>query len=245
MKLICVVADLQIPYHDKSYVKAVKNFISALKPDEVGQIGDFLDEPQPSRWSKGRAGEYAKTLQADIDEGNRILDDIHFDWIKYGNHDLRVEEYVSRYAPALDGLAALKYESLLRLDDHGTRLERQPFTVAPGWVAAHGHEGSLSPISGRTAYSLAQRYDRSVLCGHTHRAGIVSSTRGFGNSLRVLTGFEVGHGMDVSRASYMKGQTADWQQAFGLLWVEGNFVKPELVPVVRGRFIVNGKEYRS
>lgn len=245
MKLILIVADLQIPYHDKRYVKAVKNFITAVKPDEIGQIGDFLDEPQPSQWSKGRAGEYAKTLQADINEGKRILDEIHFDWIKFGNHDLRVEEYVRRYAPALEGLDVLRFDRLLGLEDYETRLERQPFTIAPGWVAAHGHEGSLSAISGRTAYSLAEQYNRSVVCGHTHRAGLVSATSGFGKDLRVLSGFEVGHGMDVSKATYMKGKTANWQQAFGLLWVEGKLVKPELVPVVNGRFIVNGKEYRS
>lgn len=245
MKQIVIVADLQVPYHDPRYVMAVKNYLDAVRPDEVGQIGDLIDLPTPSRWSRGTAREYEPVLQKHIEDTKRMLDVFEFDWVKTGNHDRRVEDYVRKYAPALSSLDALRCEELFGLRERKVRFERDPFTVAPGWIAAHGDEGTYSSIGGRTALGLGRRWDRSVICGHTHRAGIVSETVGFQGRYRSITGFEVGNGMLTSAATYIKSGTPNWQQAFGVLWVDGKHVTPELIPVVGGRFIVNGKSYSS
>jgi metallophosphoesterase superfamily enzyme len=242
MKSILILPDLQIPFHDRKFVNVMERFIDQYQPDEVGQIGDFLDEPQPSRWSKGMAGEYAGNLQNDIELGKGIIKRLRIDWIKLGNHDQRIELYVERYAPALSDLGCLRLERLLGLDESGTALHREPFAVAPGWTAAHGHEGSLSSVAGRTAFGLAKRYDGSVVCGHTHRAGIVSETVGI-SKRRVMTGLEVGHGMDLAKATYVK--SPNWQQAFGMLKVDGKLVQPELIPVHNGNFIYEGKRYSA
>jgi hypothetical protein len=243
VKTVLIIADLQIPYHDQKYVDVMEKFIAEFKPDEVGQIGDLMDQPQPSRWTKGRAGEYADTLQADVDLTKEIVERLRLNWIKMGNHDERIEAYVERYAPALASLTSLRYEELLGLDGNGVALHRNPVEVAPGWIAAHGHEGGLSPVAGRTAFSLAKRYDQSVLCGHTHRAGIVAEQLGLGGRVRQLMGMEVGHGMDLSQATYVKGP--NWQQAFGMLYVDGDHVQPELTYVKDGRFIHQGKVWSA
>lgn len=242
MRSILILPDLQIPFHDRKFVNVMEKFIERYQPDEVGQIGDFLDEPQPSRWSKGMAGEYAGKLQKDINSGKEILKRLRINWIKFGNHDARIESYVARYAPALSDLECLSLESLLGLDELSVRLHREPFEVGPGWIAAHGHEGTLSSIAGRTAFGLAKRYDGSVVCGHTHRAGIVSETVGVKHR-RVITGLEVGHGMDLSKATYVK--SPNWQQAFGMLKIDGKLVQPELIPVHNGNFIYEGKRYSA
>ena len=240
MRSILILPDLQIPYHDPKFVKVMENFIREYRPDEVGQIGDFLDQPQPSRWSKGMAGEYAGQLQKDINLGKELIDRLRIDWIKLGNHDERIEIYVDRYAPALSDLQCIRIEQLLGLEEKGVVLRREPFEVAPGWIAAHGHEGGLSSVAGRTAFGLAKRYDSSVVCGHTHRAGIVSETVGIVRR-RVITGLEVGHGMDLRKATYVR--QPNWQQAFGVLKVDGRLVQPELIPVHNGTFIYEGKRY--
>jgi hypothetical protein len=66
-KRIVVLSDLQIPYHDSKAVEASIQFVKDYKPDELWCVGDELDAPEPSRWNKGMAGEYAETLQDSID----------------------------------------------------------------------------------------------------------------------------------------------------------------------------------
>jgi hypothetical protein len=39
--------------------------------------------------------------------------------------------------------------------------------------------------------------------GHTHRAGIVSESTGYGGRLQAITGVEVGHLMDPAQAGYL------------------------------------------
>jgi hypothetical protein len=51
---------------------------------------------------------------------------------------------------------------------------------------------------------------------------------------------EVGHLMNQKRAEYLKSGTGNWQMGFGLLTIDGQHVKPETVPVHRGRFTVDG-----
>lgn len=66
-KRVVVLSDLQIPYQDNKAVDATLDFIRYYKPDQLWCVGDELDAPEPSRWNKGMAGEYADTLQDSID----------------------------------------------------------------------------------------------------------------------------------------------------------------------------------
>ena len=59
-KRVVVLSDLQIPYQDNKAVDATLDFIRYYKPDQLWCVGDELDAPEPSRWNKGMAGEYAK-----------------------------------------------------------------------------------------------------------------------------------------------------------------------------------------
>jgi hypothetical protein len=235
-KLIIVLADLQVPYHDPAYIKVMHKFTKAMRASrqyrkvEVGQIGDLTDQPETGRWNKGAAGEYAGTFWSGVRTTREIVDLFQFDWIKVGNHDRRVEDYINKYAPALGGDdSEWNLDTLLKLPRR-TKLHRQPFLMAPGWVAAHGDEGAQSPIAGRTAFGLTSRWDASVVCGHTHRAGTVSTTIGLGEgNRRRLTGMEVGHGMLESYATYIKSGAPNWQHAFGLFVVERGRTYDQLV----------------
>jgi len=46
--------------------------------------------------------------------------------------------------------------------------------------------------------------------------------------------------MNQRLAEYLKGGTGNWQMGFGLLTVHGQYVKPEIVAIHRGRFTVDG-----
>jgi hypothetical protein len=156
----------------------------------------------------------------------------------------RIRKYTARYAPALLSLRSLDVSELLGYRELGITYQPKPWIVAPGWVAAHGDEGKLSPYAGRTAANLAKRWGVSVVCGHTHRAGIAPSTEGYNGRTKTRVGLEVGHLMDVRKAHYLRGGHADWQVAFGILHQRGSRVQPELIFIQPdGSFCAGGGWY--
>jgi len=249
-KRIVVVPDTQIPFDNRKALKALIRFIGDWQPDEVIHIGDLLDYPSPARWSKGSAAEYAPRVKSDTEQAKtRFLEPLRevydgFVGVHEGNHDLRTREYLTKYAPALAEFDEwFHIENLLDFKGFGVELLPEFYKVAPGWVTTHGHRGglSLSRIAGNTALNAAKKFGSSVVMGHTHRMGIGSHTIGYaGDVKQVLTGMEVGHLMDQKQAHYLKGATGNWQMGFGILTVDGPHVKPELVPITKGRFTVDG-----
>lgn len=238
-----VIPDMQVPDHDPKAVRALLDFIRHVKPDGLLCVGDECDSPEPSRWNKGYAGEFAGTLQKGLDTTSEILGEFRAALGKKGefalsrsNHGERIQKYVGRYAPALASLRALDYRTLLRLDEHGIDYHEEPYEFAPGWVLAHGDEGSLVRTPGGTAMGLARRWGKSVVCGHTHRAGLMHDHNYLnGKPSRLLYGLEVGHLMSMKKASYLAAGSANWQQATALIEVDGKRVDPRLILINDGR----------
>lgn len=247
-KRIWIVSDIQAPYEDRRALKAVIRAIGECQPDEVIQVGDLVDLPQPSRWNKGTAGEFEGSVFADCEYVKRkFLEPLRevYDGpvgIHEGNHDERARVYLSKYAPALAESGAFDIETLLDFDGFGVSLLPEFNEVAPGWITTHGHRGgiSLSRIAGNTALNAAKKFGKSVAMGHTHRLGIGSFTNGYGGNATTVTGMEVGNLMNMKLAQYLKGATANWQQGIGMLHVDGRIVRPEVVPIQNGRFTVEG-----
>jgi hypothetical protein len=251
MKRVVVLSDMQIPYHDTKAVNAVLRFVEEYQPDELYCVGDEADSPEPSRWNKGSAGEYAGTLQRGLDATAKIMasfkeaiGDKPFHVMR-SNHGDRIESYVNRYAPALSSLRELEYTRLLGYDANEITYHDKIWNFAPGWVLAHGDEGNLIKTAGGTAMSLARKIGSSVVCGHTHRTGIQHEHQGYNGHLQArLFGVEVGHLMDLSKASYLKYGGANWQQAFALLYIdERKKVTPSVVPFEGRSFVVEGVKY--
>jgi hypothetical protein len=239
-----VLSDIQWPYHDAKALRAVLAFVRDVKPAGVLNVGDELDQDTVSHWNKGTAREFSPVLRKDIrdlsewtENLRKALGDgpIH---ISRSNHGDRLQKYVNMYAPALVGFEELEITSLLRYPELGVTYHRKPFEFAPGWVLAHGDEGNLSRIAGSTALNLAKKWGKSVICGHTHRAGITHESTGVNGSLRTLTGFEVGNLMSLKKAGYLKAQSANWQQGVGLLDIDDRLrVVPSFVPIRNGELL--------
>ena len=250
MKTIVVIPDMQIPYHDPRAVKAVMNFVKDYQPDELFCVGDEADSPEPSRWNKGRAAEYSKTLQAGLDKTSNIMEgfknalgDKPFHVMR-SNHGDRIGNYIDKYAPALAGLRELEYEALLRYDELDITYHNKIWQFAPGWALAHGDEGSLLQTAGGTALNLARRIGLSVVCGHTHRQGIQHYHVGYnGRISNRLFGVEVGHLMDLNKADYLSTGAANWQQGFTVLYIRRSNVTPVNVPIIGRSFCVEGEVY--
>jgi hypothetical protein len=251
LKRIVIGPDIQAPLHDVKLVERFTDFLRVYKPDGLALVGDVSDSTEISRWAKGYKEEHGD-LQRGLDQTHDILAGFRkavgkqcpID-LERSNHDERSENYIRQYAPGLASLRALDLPSLLGLGELDITYRRSAFAVAPNTLVMHGDEGGLSSIAGQTAFKLASGAGKNVCCGHTHRAGIRPFTEAVaGKVTRTYWGMEVGHFMDLKKASYLKSGGANWQQAFGLLYVEGQQVTPSLVLVRRnGSFIVEGKAY--
>lgn len=244
MKKIVVISDLQVPYHDERAVRNVASFIRRFKPDQVITIGDEIDLPQISRWTEGTPGWFEQSLGADRDATVEILWDLQVTDMIRSNHTDRLYNVIMKKIPAFLALPELKFEKFMKLDELGIKFHRKPLEFAPDWIAIHGDEGSVKPTPGLTALDAARKHGKSVVCGHTHRAGQSAFTEASGGVLgRILRGVEVGNLMQFSKAGYMKG-TGNWQQAFAVFYVDKKTVTNTIVHIEKdGSFVFEGKRY--
>lgn len=263
-----VVPDLQVPLHDRKAVDVLLGVIRAVKPAGLLNVGDEADSPEPSRWNKGYAAEYAATLEAGLVATHDVVAELD-DALRAGrrggfalphhvmrsNHTDRVERYLHRYAPAVASLSMLRWEALIGYGvpcaltaRRGVTLpvtfHRQVWEFAPGWVLAHGDETSMIRTAGGTAMGLAKKLGCAVVAGHTHKLGMQHHHLGLLGRARVRQfGVEVGHLMDPAKADYLKAGHANWQQGFGVLDIRGRHVAPSLVPITDHRAVIGGRTF--
>jgi hypothetical protein len=245
MKRTVIISDLQAPYHDRKAVDAVSEFIEEYKPDVVACVGDEADLPMLGRWTRGLKGEFSGDIAKHRDITVEVLRQLQVDVVSRSNHGDRLWNSIATRLPGLMGLPELTYEAFFRHDELGITFAREPYPLAKNTVLMHGDEGSTSRHAGMTAHGLSVRTGKSVICGHTHRMGLVPFTEMVGAKVqRIRWSMEVGHLIDIrtSGMAYMKG-SANWQQGFGLLIEEGNTVVPIPVPIINKSFIVDGTRY--
>lgn len=241
---IWLISDLQVPYHDQRAVDAVAECINDLKApnDLVVTVGDEIDLPQIGRWTQGKGGEWERTIGKDRDKTVQILADLRVDHCIRSNHTDRLFKSLETRLPGLLGLPELTLENFLRLPELGITFHEEAFRVAPNWVIMHGDEAGVSGVPGQTAWGLTQKVGLSVACGHTHRLGLRPHTQSVnGKITRTLYGMEVGCLMDFKEAKYAK--THNWQQGFGMLYVDEKKVSPVLIPIENKSFVVEGHRY--
>jgi predicted phosphodiesterase len=253
IKTTVVVPDIQYPYHDKLALQKVLNVIEDVQPDAVLQIGDGIDFPQVSRWSKGTAGEYAPTLQEHIDGYRRdflvpvreMAPTAVVTWLE-GNHDLRVKDFIKQYAAPLGPLRALEMKSLFGLEELAIDYVQGPVRVGTNTYAVHGHEsGGYSSQPQAWDLKFIRRYgsDKNVLFGHTHQPYLVTRAYGFAGKVSPRWTMNVGSVMDPTEARYVKDGAVSWQMSFAVLRDDGKKVHPELVTMDNRQFWFEGKRY--
>lgn len=248
-----IIPDVQFPYHDHVVLAKLLEVVRKYQPDQIVQIGDGIDFPTVSQWSKGTAGEYADTLQEHIDGyRDEVLVPLReaapqakIVWIE-GNHDLRLRDFVRKYAAPLSPLRALEVESLFALEDLDISYERGPLRIATNTLVVHGHEsGGYCASAAAWDAKFQKRYgsEKNVIFGHTHQPFLI--TRAFGYSGRVSPRFtmNVGSIMDPVAATYVKDGAVSWVPSFAFLEDDGKRVWPELVTMVDRLFYFKGERY--
>lgn len=252
VKTTVIIPDVQHPYHDALMLSKIMQVIKDIQPDAVFQIGDGIDFPQVSRWSKGTAGEYAPTLQEHITGWIGVLKELRdaapnakITWLE-GNHDLRLTEFVKTYAAPLVTLEALSTPELFKLEPLGIDYVHGPVRVATNTYAVHGHESggyAASPVAWETKFVKRYGSDRNVIFGHTHQPFLVTRAYGFDGNVKPRFTMNVGSIMDPRHARYVKDGSVSWTMSFAVLRDDGKRVYPELITAVDRGFYFNGKKY--
>lgn len=244
MKRIVIVSDLQVPFHDAVAVKNLAGFIKKFKPHQVVTIGDEMDMQELGRWSEGKAEWFAQTLDDNRNLTVDILWELQVTDMVRSNHTDRLYNQIATKIPALGSLPELRFERFMKMDELGIKFHKEPMPIAPNWIAVHGDHTPIKPQGGLSALEGARRRGKNVISGHTHRAGRSSFTEASGGRVgRILHGVEVGHLMDVRKASYTHG-VMNWQSAFAIMYVDKKNVQVDVIYVEKdGTFVVSGKRY--
>lgn len=257
---IVILPDTQFPLHDPIFTERLARFVWDYQPDKLAHVGDLTDSSELGRWVRGLRGQFMGGLEGGFAQTREWLSLIrkHYDGpfhLSRANHDDRLETAIERHLPELAGLTikghTISIENALDLDGFGVTYHRDYHEIAPGWLLTHGDWGTLSDIPGNTALLQAKQLGKSVVCGHTHRAGLLAGPLVSNHQNIDVMGMEVGHAMDPKHALYLKGGKNSWHHAFGVLRIErGNRkrarVYPQLVTVGSDySFVVDGQKWKG
>ncbi len=155
-------------------------------------------------------------------------------------------KYQEAKVPGLISLPELQYPKFMGYAEMGMTYHKTAYEFHPGWVLAHGDEGSMSQHAGITALNLAKKWGKNCVVGHSHRMGASTFTEAIGSHYRPITGIESGNLCNMKKMSYIRYNSANWQNGFAILEAEGKTLTPTLVPIdpKDGSFTALGRYYR-
>jgi len=265
-RLLAVLPDQQIPYHDPVLHDRVLEWLEDQRPDSVVLSGDVIDLPGLSRHDpkahelEDRVNRALKVTRGVLREYARAsgAGDLH---VIPGNHEQRFQKFVIKNSQQLfdiddpHGASAYKLLSLpylLDLEMMGYKwasdpvyMEDWPYghvTITPYLAVYHGWLARKN--SGATALATLDHLGHSVIVGHTHRQAEVFHTyHQIGGELRTLAGVEAGT-LALARGGLGYAVAPNWQPGFATawLWPDGMF-DVGLAKFVNGALLWDGLRY--
>ena len=241
-----ILNDTHIPKHDKRKLTLWLKIMREWKPDYITINGDFDDFEAPGRWVSGTPAEYTERLAVTTEtDSKKLLNEIRdnhpdaeINWLD-GNHEVRLEDYINKNAPALVGTVTIP--KIFDLDNLG--IEYQPYGAPPkkmfgGFYVHHGT--FISKNSGESVRKEVDHYGVSMIMGHTHRGGLyhVSDYEG-----RIRTGIEGYHLCDPKQMTYAPFH--NWQAGFVTLYVDGSKAFPFLNQFNGNTVVMDGKKFTA
>ena len=236
-----ILPDHQIPHEDKKSLAAVEKYMAAYRWDGYINLGDFLDFNELSSYVEGKPGAVEEDVASTFAAGNAILDR-HCAIIRsknknarmilvQGNHDYRAVSYALKY-PALKQL--LDVQTNLRLKDRDIQWVR---SWERGELFNLGYASFTHGLY-TTKYHAARMADAfgcDIIYGHNHDLSSFSKiSKGHNN---VYQAWSMGCLCKYDQ-TYMKGAPQNWQQAFGVFYLQpGGLFTIFTVPIFYNRFV--------
>jgi predicted phosphodiesterase len=239
-----IVPDTHAPYHDVDAWALMMDVAQDLEPSTVVVLGDLVDFYSISSHSKDPRRKM--TLEQEVAAACELraeLDSLGADHKVFveGNHETRLERYLSEKAPELFGLADVGV--LLELESNGWEHVAYRDSTRIGKVHYTHDIGKAGRYS---TYQTLDAYQHSVVFGHSHRLCYVVEGDATG---KAKVGVQFGWLGDPRKADYMHRVKAnrEWATGFGISYTDTQtghvFLQP--VPIVDKRCVVNGKLYNA
>lgn len=236
-----ILSDIHIPYHDHAALALAMAYARDYRPTHIVLNGDVMDAHEVSSHPKDRHG--VVTFQDEVNETRQFLRVLRHQHRKaniyytMGNHENRLERYLTQHAPELSSITGLALDALLELQAHRivfidarSKVQLGPFEIFHGSI--------IRKDAGSSVRSHMQRRGGSVAMGHTHRMAVVSRSDRNG----VHWGVENGH---LSAPDPAWAFDPDWQQGFSQLDVHAGVVSIRQHHIDDGHLLVDGKLYTA
>ena len=246
---IVIAGDFQCRYQDDDVVDIWLQFVKDFNPETVVLNGDMLDLESLSKYPTSL--EHRLTVQADVDAAVDILKRLRAVAPKAeiyhvaGNHEQRLEKYLTVNAPELAGSPNLTIPEFLGLKELGIEYI-EPYGRGVSWHGCLVYHGRR--VSQHSAYSAkAEFFDAgtSLVMGHTTRLGSYYFTDRNGVHVAHEAGSLTRTDPEGAPPNAKPGQILNWQQgwAFGQA-IDGHY-SLYLAPVVNHKLVYNGKLYTA
>lgn len=218
---------------------------STVQINEIVLLGDYADFYPVSRHDKNpKVNHHLVEEIESVNEGLDQLDKLWPDAKKVyleGNHEIRLENYISQKAPALFGVTELKFLFLLH--------------QRPNWIFQNFGRMQAYPILGSQLFARHRplatnpksgllRAMVSYVYGDIHK---IEEAHAVGLDYQSYVGFCPGWLGDQSKLPFDYMQTPpQWDLGFAFVSIDShkNF-HHEIVSIKNNRAIFNGKEYRA
>ncbi len=213
----------------------------AIKPDMMLIGGDALNGDTISRYGRtgweeqepladeyGATSHYTEELRAAARKpGKKLL----LKWL-IGNHDHRIEKYLSSQAPMMEGMPGTTLEELFPRWDFSWSMQIGDMIFKHRW-----HNGI------HAAYNNVLRSGVNMYTGHLHRMHSVPYTDYRGTRWAYEGGTLAEPG--TLPFEYLEHNPANWQTGFWVFTFEGDQIAAESIRVEDGRTMFRGKVYKA
>jgi hypothetical protein len=246
--------DFQIPDHNQKLIQIIRgDFIPDFKPDFLHLLGDIVNFTQASKYDK--PVDYKISLGDEI----KIAKEVVYSLVKavrkvnpkckvywyQGNHEQRLEKYLSRNAEALAeivddfGEPIVTVPHLMNLKAHDiTWIPYYESKMVGGYELEHGDIARMK--AGFTAQAMIDRRGHSGISGHTHRLAFVTRNQGGDEKFWIEAGSLCNHNPNPR---YVK--KPDWTGGFtvAILDKKTRILHPMPIMFQKNQFAFNYKIY--
>ena len=212
---ILVLPDIHCPYHSKEALWEAIRGGQRAGVDSVIVLGDMMDFHRISRYPNEPG---TLSFSDEIKVGSQLIFSIRDAFpdceIMYiqGNHEARLEAYISKNAPEFGELQDLSMSHLLDLKTQEVDYIVDGFIHCGDMSFIHGHE--LPGIGGvNPSRKLYTKMKKSAICGHLHRPESFYTRDGAG---RMIQCHVLGHLGEPNPKYWPRN---DWQHGYAIVEV--------------------------
>ena len=237
-----VLSDTQFPFQDDDALKLVDIFLKETQPDRIFLNGDIADcwalsryPKEPDRIANAFRDEMLM-VRAWLESLRKTCPKAKITFIA-GNHCYRLKSYLVNKAPELFGFLTLdKILDLKSLDIEWIDSGLRESFVRYGKILI-GHFDVVRAHSAYTAKALVDKYNMSIVQGHTHRQGMYFKT----TANEKLVGIEQGALCNAGEYQLMP----NWQKGFCVIKKDrkSDHFNAQLVQIINKKMFYGDKIY--